>query len=286
MLNRRRHRGGLLVLAYHDVPDRGRFEAQLDHLVRHYRPVDLGAVVNAQRGDGSLPGRAVLVTFDDGHRSVLDAALPALRKREIPAVLFVVTGLIDSEQPYWWTEVERRSSAGGRAKEFTVRGRTLVSALKKVDDSVRLRVIEDLRESTPSLPIRVPQLTTAELRTLENSGVAIGSHTVTHPCLHRCSPDKIVTEVGDSYRHLTDALGHEPLAFAYPNGDHDERVVAAVRDTGYRAAFRFDHKIGPFPAVDPMLVSRVRVNADDPLDRFVLAASGVHPAVHRLRGRR
>lgn len=285
-LSRCRHRGDLPVLAYHEVPSRQQFEAQLDYVVRHYRPVDLAAVVEAQCGDGSLPPDALLITFDDGHRSVLDAGLPALKERDIPAVLFVVTGLIDSEQPYWWTEVERRSAAGGRARGFTLGGRALVAALKKVNDNVRLQAIEDLRESTPSLRIRVRQMAAAELRRLERSGVAIGSHTVSHPCLHRCSAEKIVAEVGDSYRHLTEVLGHEPLAFAYPNGDHDERVVAAVRDAGYRAAFRFDHQIGPFPAVDPMLVSRVRVNADDPLDRFVLAASGVHPAVHRLRGRR
>lgn len=283
---RRWRRGRLLVLAYHDVPDPQPFAVQLDHLLRHYTPVDLPTVVAAQYGTGALPAGAALITFDDGHPSVLDAALPALRHRGIPAVLFVVTGLIESEQPHWWTEVEERSMAGARARGFEAAGRSLVSALKKEDDIVRLQAIDDLRQGTPDVSIRTRQLTTSDLKRLERDGIAIGSHSVTHPCLDRCSDENIVREVVNSFRQLTDMLGHEPLVFAYPNGNHDERVVTAVRAAGYRMAFRFDHRIARLPAPDPMLVSRVRVNADDSLDRFALAASGVHSAIHRLSGRR
>ena len=34
------------------------------------------------------------MTFDDGHRDVLDVAMPMLRERGIPAVAFAVAGLI------------------------------------------------------------------------------------------------------------------------------------------------------------------------------------------------
>jgi peptidoglycan/xylan/chitin deacetylase (PgdA/CDA1 family) len=44
--------------------------------------------------EGGVPRRAVLVTFDDGLRDLRDAALPTLRELHVPAVVFVVTGLL------------------------------------------------------------------------------------------------------------------------------------------------------------------------------------------------
>src|SRR5436853_162197 len=48
-------------------------------------------VLAAARGDGPLPERALLVTFDDGLREQVDCALPVLDRVGIPAVFFVTT---------------------------------------------------------------------------------------------------------------------------------------------------------------------------------------------------
>jgi peptidoglycan/xylan/chitin deacetylase (PgdA/CDA1 family) len=42
----------------------------------------------------TLPERSALITFDDGYRSVREAALPVLRRFGYPGVLFVPTGYI------------------------------------------------------------------------------------------------------------------------------------------------------------------------------------------------
>ncbi len=82
-------------------------------------------------GRGTLPGRAVVVSFDDGYADNVEHAFPVLERLRIPAVTFVLTGKLggrndwDGEAAPWplmdgaairdWTR---------RGLEFGVHGRT------------------------------------------------------------------------------------------------------------------------------------------------------------------
>ena len=105
----------LTVLAYHGIDDPASFRRQLGYLARTMRPVSMDDVLKAMYGGRSLPARAVLLTFDDGHRSLLEAGLPLLRERGFPATAFVIAGVLDTDQPFWWTETEQLVLQGGRA---------------------------------------------------------------------------------------------------------------------------------------------------------------------------
>src|SRR5205814_4390262 len=102
-----RTRAKLAILAYHGVDDATQFERQLDHLVGAANVVTLDQAIDGLLGHRPLPPRAVLITFDDGLRSVLELGLPLLRDRSLPSVAFVVVGLVDRDEPHWWTEVEQ-----------------------------------------------------------------------------------------------------------------------------------------------------------------------------------
>jgi peptidoglycan/xylan/chitin deacetylase (PgdA/CDA1 family) len=127
-------------------------------------------------------------------------------------------------------------------------------------------------------------LRSQDLLDLESAGVVIGNHTLTHPCLPRCTDDVLRREITQAHERLTALLTTTPEAFAYPNGDWDPRAESCLADLGYRSGFVFDHRISRFPVRNPLRVSRVRVNSYTNLDRFELILSGLHPALHRLRG--
>jgi peptidoglycan/xylan/chitin deacetylase (PgdA/CDA1 family) len=276
----------LAVLAYHGIDDPVSFRRQLTYLGRLMQPVSAEDLLAAVYEGRQLPSRAVLLTFDDGHRSVLESGLPLLAERGFPAVAFVVAGVLDTDTPFWWAEVEHLVGKGGRAERLGARTpAATVSALKKLPDGERLAVIEELRASAEGPPLRTPQLRREELPVLEAAGVAVGNHTLTHPCLPRCDDDKAVAEVERSHRLLADALGHAPLTFAYPNGDWDPRAEAALAAAGYRAGFLFDHRVSPPTPPHPLRISRLRVNSTTSLGRFSMILSGLHPALHRVRGR-
>jgi peptidoglycan/xylan/chitin deacetylase (PgdA/CDA1 family) len=132
--------------------------------------------------------------------------------------------------------------------------------------------------------VRQRQLEKDELGLLQDAGVEIGNHTWTHPCLDRCSDDVLRAEIRKAHLALTDVLGRPPRAFAYPNGNWDLRAERELERLGYGAAFLFDHRLARLPA-DPLRLSRLRVSSDTSLDRLATIISGLHPALHRARGR-
>ena len=76
-------------------------------------------------------------------------------------------------------------------------------------------------------------LTWPQLARLEHFGVAIGSHTVTHPDLTSLSSAQAWAELTDSRRTIEQHLGHPVQWFAYPFGGVDPHVAAMVRAAGY-----------------------------------------------------
>lgn len=93
---------------YHKVTDvrpnriavtRQSFIDQQAHLARHYNVVSLKEVHRNVRGDGELPARAVLLTFDDGYRDNLEIAHPVLERFGHSATIFVPTDFIGSTIP-------------------------------------------------------------------------------------------------------------------------------------------------------------------------------------------
>ena len=281
LLFRRRAARHLAVLAYHGVDHPERFAQQLDYLRRTAHPVTLEEVAAAARGGPGLPERAVLLTFDDGERSVLEAGLPLLRERGMPAAAFVVAGLLGTDTPFWWREA---ADLAGQLGEPDPAG--LVRRLKAVPDAERAATLERLRRAAPAPAAPMPQLHAKELPALESAGVAVGNHTMTHPLLPRCDGGTVREEVTRAHAVLSEALGHEPVSFAYPNGDWDARAERLLGSLGYALGFLFDHRLSPRVPPHPLRVSRVRVNARTCLHRFAIIVSGLHPALHHLRGGR
>lgn len=278
------NRNRLVVLAYHGVDDRARFSKHLDLLKRKYNVVSLDDVVAAIDG-APLPKHAVLITFDDGERTVLTDGLPELQQRGLPSVLFAIADFIDSNKPFWWFETERLVNDGATSATLGEKpdAAAAVRDIKVLPDAERMQILEELRASSGAAVFQ-GQLTSDELRHLDESGMVVENHSWSHPLLDMCDDEKITHEVDAASARLEEIVGRPMRAFAYPNGNYDDRVVSAVRQSGTTAAFAFNHKIDPWRPSDLMVMSRVRVNSDTSLDRFSAIVSGVHPAIHTLRG--
>lgn len=107
---------GFQVLSYHDVRDDitddldpDRFSVSTEQLVQHfewlkengYTPVSVDDLLAAERGEIELPARPILLSFDDGLRSVYTKVFPLLRLYDYPAVVAVVGAWTDA--PEGWT---------------------------------------------------------------------------------------------------------------------------------------------------------------------------------------
>lgn len=79
-------------------------------------------------------------------------------------------------------------------------------------------------------------LAPAELRSMQDAGMEIGSHSMSHRRLPELDARQLQRELTDSKIALEDMVGREVSSFAYPYGDRNEECEAAVRTAGYRAA--------------------------------------------------
>jgi peptidoglycan/xylan/chitin deacetylase (PgdA/CDA1 family) len=59
-----------------------------------YRAIDMDALVRARTGQGGLPRRPVVITFDDGFQGSAEHAVPVLRAHGFTAVFYLVAGLM------------------------------------------------------------------------------------------------------------------------------------------------------------------------------------------------
>ncbi|MCG5238878.1 polysaccharide deacetylase family protein [Azospirillum doebereinerae] len=109
--------GRAVVLMYHRVAllesdpqllavNPERFREHMAALRSIGTPVPLSRIADGLR-TGTLPERAIAVTFDDGYADNLHVAKPLLVDAEIPATVFVSTGTLGTAAEYWWDELER-----------------------------------------------------------------------------------------------------------------------------------------------------------------------------------
>lgn len=109
----------LTILSYHEVADEAEaltpayavtptyFLRQMDWLRNHgYHFVSVDDVLASREGRRPLPDKAILVTFDDGYRSIYVHAWPVLRMFRIPAVVNVIGS---------WLEAKDRIEFDGRS---------------------------------------------------------------------------------------------------------------------------------------------------------------------------
>lgn len=114
---------------------------------------------------------------------------------------------------------------------------------------------------------RPAMLDKAELQQMLAMGMEIGCHTRSHPRLTEVDDERLKSEVADARKQLQDLLNDPIASFAYPYGDHDQRVVDAVREAGYDAACVTRSGSGMVDG-DPLRFRRIAVFAEDSLATF------------------
>lgn len=108
----------------------------------------------------------------------------------------------------------------------------------------------------------------AGLADMVRAGVEVGAHSRTHRSLPSLSSADLHAEVCGSVAELAAVLPR-PRVFAYPYGEHDERVVAAVARCGLAAAFTVDAGVIR-PGADPLRLPRIEIGRRDTVARMRL----------------
>ncbi len=90
--------------------EQDKFEAHIEELEKGgYKILPLPDIIAAFKNGTTLPARTVALTFDGAHRSVLDKAVPLLKKENIPFTIFVATDHMDRNAPEYigWPDLKK-----------------------------------------------------------------------------------------------------------------------------------------------------------------------------------
>ena len=127
-------------------------------------------------------------------------------------------------------------------------------------------------------------MTAAELqRAALGEGVTIGSHTVTHAHLARCSDTELSEEICGSRQALETLTGQPVFFLAYPYGELSGREREHLIRAGYRFAATTENSFVT-PQADPYLVPRFAVANSIGFPEAICNMVGVwRPAIARIK---
>jgi peptidoglycan/xylan/chitin deacetylase (PgdA/CDA1 family) len=310
-LHRRLLPDAITAVLYHGVIDRPlpvpsplflpveRFARHMEYLARHFTILHVEEALSERRPRGGRP--VACVTFDDGLGSLHDLALPILERLSIPATVYLVTDLVDSDGDLWHTRLHQticettatEVSFGNRRLPLATTWQRAVASdvlqdLLKVLPKAQFasafaEVLERLGISPGSPPRPWPPmrvLRREEIRRMSRGDlVRFGSHTASHQILTRTDPADARREIRTSVAAVAAMVERPSRTFAYPNGgpdDFDEGTIAALREAGL--AYGVTTIEGSNArVVDPYRIRRYVINAADHPSRFYMQ-------VHHGRG--
>jgi len=299
----RLHRELPFIAAYHRIVDRldscpdalpameisvATLEKHLDWMGKHFEIVsldDLATRLNRRARTKPLAA----ITFDDGYSDVFHHGLPLLRRKGIPAGIFVVTDLVGT------TELPIHE----RLYAILVKKWPVVSSVMTVPPHIRnpfeatqhllrnvahddvLRFIERLSADGGNLQqsALLRPLTWEMLEKMRDAGMTIGSHSKTHPFLTNETRTRVLEEAADSRAVLEERLRTNVSCFAYPGGDFNGTVVEAVHAAGYGVAFTIcRHREPRYPMLTVPRTSLWERSTLDRFGRFSSALMSCHAA--------
>lgn len=238
-------------------------EKQLDWLAAHYRLLSLEEIGKRLEA-GASTDRTAAVTFDDGYGDVYENAFPILRRKGIPATIFVVTGMVGTaglmnhDRLYSLLARALRDAAvpadllaslhhecglpAPEPQELERAARATFTALRLFLDTLPrpaiLAVIDQLESRLGARDADDDRALTWEMiDTMRSAGVGIGSHSRTHLLLTHEGPERKQDEIAGSRRALEERLKGRVEHFAYPDGRFDTSTVIATAAAGYRFAY-------------------------------------------------
>ena len=308
-LARRQWRGQLAILTYHGIEaapmsppcdyviDADTLRRELTYVGKCFNVLPIDEALERLR-DGTLPGRAAVLTFDDGTRNLATNAAPILAELGLPAAVFVVTAPMGTGEALWpdqvWlafantreSEIDlsdlglgtrplRSAAERGQACEAAV------GCLKTLPDADRLAradaLVAELGREVDAHGGPFQMLSWDEAREMAGDGtISIHPHSATHPILSKCPDDKVEAEITESCVALRRETGSAPKIFAYPNGDFDERVKDALRRNGITWAVATTKGFANADS-DPLALPRIGIGAHFSQAAFRLHVSGALP---------
>lgn len=234
------------VAMFHQVNDPIWFEDLLLFLGRRYQFIDADEIERSIRVKKLREAQCHL-SFDDGHRSFFEIAMPVLNKHRIPASLFVSPEIIVSSQNYWFQNLKMLPrdelkqflihKMRGRFQQQTLESVSNVAILKSLKYEEISGLLADFCSEHGVILEKGLNLNASQLKEIVNTGlIEVGAHTLHHPILANENDDVVGNEITQSVMKTQELTQRSVRFFACPNGgyghDFGEREIKIMKRNG------------------------------------------------------
>lgn len=273
-------------------------------LGKYYHFVSLPDAVSMLSGDKPLLPNSMVLTFDDGYRNNLTHAMPILRQFNAPATIFLSTGNVTEQKPFWFDRLDFAVQAAGndpaarkRIPEFAemdfssreTLARSFVAFIQKEKKRYPTDVL--MRKAMEGLSDRLEQysgkgladifttdpwagvLTWDEIRQAAGE-VHFGSHGVDHPLLGLASPDTVRRELIASRESIEFSTDRTCEHLAYPGGSFNTEVVSLAKKCGYVSAVTTVAGLNRL-GCDPLTLKRIAFPRTELQAGIIAAVTGI-----------
>ncbi len=245
------------ILMYHDI-DIESARKQFRYLKSKYNIISLQSYIEAVENKKSIPQKALVITFDDGHKKNYDL-LPLIKKEGIPVTIFICSEIVNSNRHYWFLYDSLKKDSNYYKK---LKNKNRLEELKAIGFNQNKEY-----QSRQSLD---------ENEIIEMSEfIDFQSHTMYHPCLDTCEDEEAFNELSQSKKNIEEKFGFKINAIAFPNGNFNEKTIALTKEAGYQCSLTVKYGVNNLKS-DLYRLKRISMNDTNNHDEFVLRSSGVY----------
>ena len=272
------------------------FEKHIKYIKDNFHVMPLSDIFNENTPQRDKPVAAI--TFDDGFYNNYSIAYPILEKYQVPATIFLTTGLINTDKTLWYcylNEAVRNSTADQFSWENEIfdisnnknKSKTISSLKKRLKhkDNIEMEnALFELYEILGYSPMS-PLASDSPFRILNQAAIAkmydsslinFGAHTVSHPILTKVSKQISEREIFNSIESVSKLTGTPCLTFAYPNGSPDDFNtfhINLLQNNNINLAVTTIEGINNINA-DRYQLKRIGIGNNTSLEEFVLKVHG------------
>lgn len=254
------------------------FWIQSSFLKSRFQIVSFVDLLERLRSGRSIDGYCA-ITFDDGWLDNYTCAFPVLQELQLPATIFLATGLIGTDRLFWPEELSSylqriesvdkfshdkimRSILGNVPDNPEERLDMAIMALKSWEPQRREDFLAELRQAHHHPASGRMLMNWDEVREMQSSGlIEFGAHSHNHVMLDQVSLAEAEQEIKLSRDEIERQLGVAPTLFAYPNGNYTPELEALLMRHGFKAAVT-TRKDWFKKGVSPFAIPRIGMHED------------------------
>jgi peptidoglycan/xylan/chitin deacetylase (PgdA/CDA1 family) len=215
------------------------FKSDVEFLLRHFRAVTLGEIVDDLNGKRTLSRHCFHLTFDDGFRQMYDVVVPILQQAGVPATFFLNTAYLDWGGLAHFNALSvvldrlqsrhsRLSAVARRRVESLLpaatRGRTTLrqrllsigyaqaSLVPPLAGACEIDLDQYVREASP-------HLSSDQVTAMLKKGFSVGGHGHHHLAYSELPLSQQLEQTRTNMQFLSQRFRVSPRAFAFPHND-------------------------------------------------------------------